>query len=79
MARNFFASLKALGAVEVMDEIPMISASLNASQSGSAMSSIKTLDSYPFSERMVESRIVPNLGRAVLLYICTPGDLASMK
>jgi len=44
MERNLFASLNALGAVEVIEEIPMTSASLRASQSGSEMSSIKVLE-----------------------------------
>lgn len=65
--RNFFDSLNALGAVEVMEEMPMTSASFNASQSGSDISSMKTRDSYPFCERIVASKMVPNLGRAVLL------------
>jgi hypothetical protein len=44
MDRNLFASLKALGAVEVIEEIPIISASLSAVQSGSEMSSMKVLE-----------------------------------
>jgi len=44
MERNLFASLKALGAVEVIEEIPIMSASLSAAQSGSEISSIKVLE-----------------------------------
>jgi hypothetical protein len=44
MARYFFASLNALGAVDVIEEIPMMSASLSAFQSGSEMSSINVLE-----------------------------------
>jgi hypothetical protein len=42
--RYFLANWKALGAVEVMEEIPMKSAFLSSSQSGSAISSIKAFE-----------------------------------
>jgi hypothetical protein len=50
-----------------MEEIPMMSAFLSSSQSGSAISSIKAFETYPFSLRMVARRMVPRRGRGVLL------------
>lgn len=64
--RNLSASWNALGAVDVMEEMPMISAAFNASQSGSEISSINTLDVYPLFSRIVASRIVPSLGSGLL-------------
>jgi hypothetical protein len=67
LERNLLASLNALGAVDVIEEIPIRSAFSNSFQSGSDMSSIKVFALYPLSFSMVDKIIVPNLGSAVRL------------
>ncbi len=73
------ASAYALGAVDVVVEIPTRSASAKKSKGTALMDSTTTRTSCPRSLRMVAINGKPSLGNLTLLNTCRPGALGSTR